>query len=288
MTLSKLFPTFSALFRKEALPFWIVCVLLLALMCDRRLIVRKYRLQTEDTTGVRIALVTDLHDSRYGRDQRKLLDAIRAQQPDLILIGGDLFSDVDTHENTEAFLSGISGEYPCYYVTGNHEHWHGFESFQIRMDILEKYGIPVLDGTFEEVAINGTALNICGVSDPLAHMSQGDEPTVPFDRQLEAVAGAASNGSYTILLSHRPELFEQYAQYDFDLVLCGHAHGGQWRIPFLLNGLYAPQQGLFPEYAGGEYSANGTTMIVSRGLQRGKNIVPRIFNRPELVIIDLE
>ena len=93
--------------------------------------------------------------------------------------------------------------------------------------------------------------------------------------------------SFNILLIHRPENFEHYADLGFDLVLAGHAHGGQWRIPGLLNGLYCPGEGLFPKYAGGLYQIDGTTMIVSRGLAKESNFVPRIFNRPELVIIDI-
>ena len=95
------------------------------------------------------------------------------------------------------------------------------------------------------------------------------------------------NGNYTILLSHRPELFEHYVSRGFDLVLCGHAHGGQWRIPRILNGLYAPNQGLFPQYAGGQYDSDATTMIVSRGLARESTRLPRIFNRPELVLVEI-
>lgn len=90
-----------------------------------------------------------------------------------------------------------------------------------------------------------------------------------------------------MLLSHRPELFETYQKYGFDLVLSGHAHGGQWRIPGVLNGLFAPDQGLFPEYAGGRYDYAEGTMIVSRGLARESTPVPRIFNRPEVVIVDI-
>ena len=97
---------------------------------------------------------------------------------------------------------------------------------------------------------------------------------------------AAENGAYTILLSHRPEYFVLYEDRDFDLVLCGHAHGGQWRIPGILNGLYAPHQGLFPQYAGGRHDGEDITMIVSRGLgTHSVNI--RLNNKPELVVIRL-
>ena len=103
--------------------------------------------------------------------------------------------------------------------------------------------------------------------------------------KIEETAGTEI---FTVLLSHRPELFEIYQKYEFDLVLSGHAHGGQWRIPGLLNGLFAPNQGLFPKYAGGRYDYAGGTMIVSRGLARESTKVPRIFNRPELVVVDVK
>ncbi|MBQ4118259.1 MAG: metallophosphoesterase, partial [Oscillospiraceae bacterium] len=93
--------------------------------------------------------------------------------------------------------------------------------------------------------------------------------------------------SFNVLLVHRPEYIEQYAKLGFDLVLCGHAHGGQWRIPGVLNGIYAPGQGVFPKYAGGIYEVNGTTLVVSRGLAKESTPIPRVFNRPELVIIDI-
>ncbi|MBP5669242.1 MAG: metallophosphoesterase [Lachnospiraceae bacterium] len=100
-------------------------------------------------------------------------------------------------------------------------------------------------------------------------------------------ADKKASGAYTVLLSHRPESFEAYVNKGVDLALAGHAHGGQWRIPFLINGMFAPDQGLFPKYAGGRYEKYGTTMIVSRGLARESTILPRFCNPPELVIIDL-
>ena len=106
-----------------------------------------------------------------------------------------------------------------------------------------------------------------------------------FNRHLDAVKAQAKKDHFTVLLSHRPELFENYVSRAFDLVLCGHAHGGQWRIPGVLNGLYAPQQGLFPLYAGGKYEKGSTTMIVSRGLAKETTPIPRIFNPPELVVV---
>ncbi|MEG2857947.1 MAG: metallophosphoesterase, partial [Clostridia bacterium] len=142
-------------------------------------------------------------------------------------------------------------------------------------------GVIVLEGDCKTLKIGTQYINICGVDDPTYI---GKYATV---EQIKTVDAAADNKLFTILLSHRPELFDEYAKCDFDLVLSGHAHGGQWRIPGILNGLYAPGQGLFPKHAGGQYAMGDNLMIVSRGLARGGNVIPRIFNRPELVIIDL-
>ncbi len=258
---------------------------------DCRLTVREYEIESSKISSpVRLALITDLHSCGYGKDQQTLVDAIVNESPDMVLLGGDIFDDVMDDGNTEAFIESISGMYPCYYVTGNHEYWSGEEAFEIKMDILERYGVTILSGQYETVTVRGETLNICGVDDPDAYMvtkGTSRESSEVFFGQFEAVSSASESGVFTLLLSHRPELFEEYTKYDTDLILCGHAHGGQWRIPFVLNGLYAPDQGLFPKYAGGRYEKDGSVMIVSRGLARETTPVPRIFNRPEIVIVNI-
>lgn len=265
------------------------------------MVLRFYQMDTQKITSrIRIALVTDLHSCYYGEGQKELITAIDCQSPDLLLMGGDIFDDRLNIGNTEQFLAGISGRYRCYYVTGNHEHRDGTESFCIKMSMLRKYGITVLSNACETIPVNSTVINICGMEDPYSYVANFDKKKDPqgykvakkeavhiFNRQLDAVKLQAPPEHFTILLSHRPELFESYASKGFDLVLCGHAHGGQWRIPGVLNGLYAPQQGLFPPYAGGRYEKGGTTMIVSRGLAKETTPVPRIFNPPELVVITI-
>ncbi len=280
-----------------------VVLLILAIFAfDTSLMVRKYSIEVEEIeTPIRFALVTDLHSCYYGENQADLIDAIAAENPDVILLSGDIFDDVKEDTNTELFLAGIADKYPCYYVTGNHECWGGKYRFNNQMAILEKYNIPVLSGEVVTLDVKGEIISLCGVDDPDVYMVKTDLETDPegyiqaqtnkeafFTDQLEHVSEAASYDNYTILLSHRPEYYETYTVYDFDLVLCGHAHGGQWRIPGILNGLYAPHQGIFPKYAGGRYEAEEMTMIVSRGLARETTRVPRIFNRPELVMIDIE
>lgn len=269
----------------------VVLLAVLSLLAfDSRLLIRRYTVnESEITAPIRIALVTDLHSCAYGEGQKDLIDAIVREAPDVVLLGGDIFDNVLDDGNTEHFLSGIVGKYACYYVTGNHEFWSGQQNFAAKMAILGKYNIPILSGKSEMLTVNGQTVRLCGVDDPEAYTIAAEgETVVGFADQLTIVAPADGDDMCTILLSHRPEYFETYAAHGFDLILCGHAHGGQWRIPFLLNGLYAPNQGLFPKYAGGKYEREGSVMIVSRGLARETTCVPRIWNRPELVIIDLQ
>lgn len=264
-------------------------LLLVLLLCafDNRLLVRSYTIDASEISApVRIALVTDLHSCRYGDNQRDLIEALDEQSPDLVLLAGDIFDDDLPDANAESFIAGIAGRYPCWYVSGNIEYWSGADSFKTQMAILDQYGVKRLEGTAEKVRINGQEILICGVDDPSADAIGPVEAS--FDEQLAAVNTKAEESGLSVLLSHRPERFDDYAACDFDLVLCGHAHGGQWRIPGLLNGLFAPGQGLFPAYAGGRYEKNDTVMIVSRGLARESTRVPRIFNRPELVTVEVE
>ena len=155
--------------------------------------------------------------------------------------------------------------------------------------MIEACGVTVLDGRSEVAAVRGQRLRLSGATDPTGFYAASAEPaqrlTERFGEQLARLAGEGKEGIYHILLSHRPERAADYARHGFDLAVCGHAHGGQVRIPLLLNGLYAPDQGWFPGYAGGRYELGDGAMIVSRGL--AKNGLPRVFNRPELVVIDL-
>lgn len=227
---------------------------------------------------VRIVFVSDLHDCAWGENMADLIGAVDRQKPDLVLLGGDLFSDGAASPNSVRFLEEIAGKYPCYYVTGNHEYNGGAQAFEDRMDQLTRLGIRRLSGDMVSLDVNGVRLNLCGVDDPV---SPG------FEEQLKAVSALPRDGNYTVLLTHRPEYFDLYCAYGFDLVLAGHTHGGQWRIPLILNGVYASGQGYFPRYAGGKYELDGAVMIVGRGLTRRSAKLPRICNPPELVIVDL-
>lgn len=271
-------------------------VLLLALSAfDTRLRVVSYTVSDERILSpVRIVLLTDLHSYRYGEGQRTLLDAIDAQKPDLVLLGGDIFDDDRKNDNTMIVLEHVAERYPCFYVSGNHEYW--CEDPEALFDAVREFGITILHGTSETVTFGRTTLQICGIADPACAEIEIDESTVDLQKAArEAVteqqlhsAASGKEDRYAILLAHRPELIETYAEYGFDLVLSGHAHGGQVRIPGILNGLFSPGERWFPKYAGGKYRVGQTTMIVSRGLSREAiKHVPRIWNRPELVVIEL-
>ncbi len=268
--------------------FLCVCVLLivfLVLGLYNALKVVTYTIETEKIESpVKIALVTDLHSCKHGENQEDLINAIKEANPDVILLGGDIYDDVLPNENTSIVLGAISEKYPCYYVTGNHEYWSDdIESF---LDLVDSFGITVLDGSYDTIEVNGQSINICGITDPdVLRYTEGHDD---IRQQLDNVAEVSDNGNYTVLLAHRPELIDTYREYDFDLVLSGHAHGGQWRIPGLINGVLAPNQGFFPDYAGGLYEFENMDFIVSRGLSRESTLVPRFFNRPELVLIELE
>lgn len=239
------------------------------------------------TSPVRLALVADLHSCCYGEDQGTLLEAVRRQQPDLILLAGDIFDDKLPNDNTRQFLEAAGREYPCYYVTGNHEYRAGGDAFAEKMAILAQCGVTRLAGEAVSVCVGEQELALCGVDDPDAWRLGFEEDPGGFEGQVKRARDACGNEHYRILLSHRPERYALYARHGFDLALCGHAHGGQWRIPGVLNGLIAPNQGLFPHYAGGCYRENGAVMVVSRGLARESTLIPRFYNRPELVIVDL-
>ena len=252
---------------------------------DVRLKIVEYTITSDKITNpIRIALVTDLHSCKYGKSQKTLIDAVIKQNPDIVLLGGDIFDDKIPDENTELFLAGIAGKYPCYYVTGNHEYWS--RRVDEMLDILRKYNVTILDGKSETVEVNNQKISISGIDDPDANFYTGK--VEGFYAQLDEINQTKDNSLYTILLAHRPSYANKYLDYNFDLVLSGHAHGGQWRIPFLLNGVFAPDEGFLPKYAGGQYDFPNGKMIVSRGLARESTRVPRIFNRPELVIVNLE
>lgn len=243
---------------------------------------RSYRIASNKVSEpIRLMQISDLHSCIYGDGQRALLEEIKKQAPDVILFSGDIADDEYPHDGTVMLLSGLQS-FPMYYVTGNHEFWSG-EVNTIK-EMFRAHNVIVLENEASIFSKGNASICIGGVDDPAGGGNLGT--------QIRDTESGLTREFFSVLLSHRPEYISTYESSLFDLVLSGHAHGGQWRIPGLLNGLLAPNQGLFPKYAGGMYSLNSETggqkhMIVSRGLAKETTRIPRFYNPPELVVIDI-
>ncbi len=228
--------------------------------------------------GYRIAQISDLHNAVFGENNERLTEKLKDSRPDIIVITGDI---VDM--NRTDFKLALDFVYeavkiaPVYYVTGNHEaaidNFDGFEHDMINA------GVNVLGNKNVIIEKEGQQVNLIGVDDPMFNREEGYSS---MDINLNLMV---DEDKYNILLSHRPELFEKYISHEVDLVFTGHAHGGQFRLPFI-GGIVAPNQGFFPKYDSGLYQENNTSMIVSRGI--GNSIIPvRFNNTPEIVVVEL-
>lgn len=232
-----------------------------------------------------IAHVSDLHNKDF---HGKLIDKIKQQNPEMIVITGDLIDRRSTNiEIAEKFIQAVVKIAPTYYVSGNHEQLSDvYNTLKRKLQVLN---VNVMDNAYEVINKNGSRIGLLGVADPAVQQSEEsylwDNSTSYVEAELKDLLDDIDT-SFNILLSHRPELFNLYRDLQADLVFSGHAHGGQIRMPFI-GGLAAPNQGLFPKYTAGVYSSGATSMVVSRGL--GNSIFPlRVFNRPELVVVTLK
>ena len=236
--------------------------------------------------GFRIVQVSDLHNAEFGENQSKLLQTVKNISPDMIAVTGDLIDSSHTDvEKAMDFINGAVKIAPVYYVTGNHEAWT--DKYAKLKEQMTKSGVIILSDQGITIKRDGSLIRLLGLNDPdftIKHDMFGEDAAM-INTKLKDMQKQSENGEYTILLSHRPELFDVYVDNSIDLVLSGHAHGGQIRLPFL-GGLVAPNQGFFPKYTAGVYEKKQTKMVVSRGL--GNSIAPvRINNCPELVVITL-
>lgn len=266
--------------KKRILIISVVCLAVLFILSAESFSLRtaNYKIYSHKLDSeMRIVQVSDLHGCKYGDNMCELNAALDEAEPDIVVLTGDIYDDMVNNDNTRIFLRYASKKYPCYYISGNHEQWSG--RLEEIVAEIEGFGIKALEADYAEIGVNeDVSITLFGVSTPQMITTALSR----YDKEHD------NSDSFSILLSHYPEEIELYRSYDrFDLILCGHAHGGQWRLPFCQNGLYAPGQGIFPKYSGGRFDFDDTTMIVSRGLSRVKEIIPRINNNPELVVIDL-
>ncbi len=231
-----------------------------------------------------IAQVSDLHNAEFGEGNSDLLALLSEVEPHVIVLTGDLIDSRHTDMDIALDFAGKAVQIaPVYYVSGNHEARIP-EYTELKMGLTET-GVTVLENQKVQISKDGESITLMGIQDPSFRTDYlfGDAEIV--SRQAITSLQNESDG-FTVLLSHRPELFDLYVDTGMDLVFGGHAHGGQFRLPFV-GGLVAPNQGFFPKYDAGQFIKENTTMIVSRGV--GNSIIPfRINNPPEIVVVELK
>ncbi len=228
-----------------------------------------------DLAGYRIVQISDLHNATFGKDNRCLVKKIEVLNPDMIVITGDV---VDSNRpNVDValdFATQAAKICPTYYITGNHENWLSEGDKQRLLKGLSDAGVICLSDETTDIKVKNSTFTLIGLNDESLR-----------GNTLQNLVKNQDEAQLQILLAHEPQYLEKYAMSKVDLVLAGHAHGGQFRIPFV-GGLVAPDQGFFPEYTEGVHVDGQTTMVISRGL--GNSVVPlRLFNLPEVVCIDM-
>lgn len=238
---------------------------------------------------IRATALSDLHFSVFGKDNRRLLEAVRKTEPDVILLMGDFFDFHRGRSNKELVmktLASLCAIAPTYLTPGNHDLRYQILTGEDWQREAESVGVTVLNGDFRDVQIQGQNVRIGGIFDHSVYLEDfGDawhsSPVYAFLRDFE------QTDDLTLLLMHRPNTFiYTNDNWNINAVFCGHDHGGIWRLP-LLGGVYAPEQGFFPEYDKGEYDFGKMKMFLSSGLE-GYYLVPRLFNRPEIISLTIQ
>ena len=247
----------------------------------------KYNVKSEDIPSefdnFRIVQISDLHNAEFGENNEKLLLMLKQADADIIAITGDMIDSRNTDVDVAiSFAQKAINIAPVYYVNGNHESRVLGEYEKLKQGLIDA-GVTILENSSADITIGDEAITLIGINDPTFRMELVDD-TMEQNIAHQLVNVIPDNDNYKLLLAHRPEYFDVYAG-NVDLVLSGHAHGGQFRIPFV-GGLVAPGQGFFPEYYEGSYIKEDTEMIVSRGI--GNSIIPfRINNKPEIAVAEL-
>ena len=247
----------------------------------------KYNIKSEKIPesfdGFRIAQVSDLHNAEFDKYNSTVLQPIFLSRPNIIVITGDMIDSRNTDVDVAlSFAQKAVNIAPVYYINGNHESRVPEEYEELKKGLTEA-GVTVLENESVDITIGEETISLIGINDPTFRMKLVDD-TMEQNIGHQLMDIIPDNDNYKVLLAHRPEYFDVYAG-NVDLVLSGHAHGGQFRIPFV-GGLVAPGQGFFPEYYEGSYIEDNTEMIVSRGV--GNSIIPfRINNKPEIIVAEL-
>jgi len=236
--------------------------------------------------GFKIVQVSDLHNKKFGKEQSGLLELVKNAEPDIIAVTGDLIKRNDSDiTGAMDFIKAAAEIAPVYFVTGNHEYVSGIYD-TLRVD-LENAGVNVIDNTATKLYKENEYIYLLGLDDQTyieERYNEAGYAGYPWDDALSQLTDGTDG--FSVLFVHMPKLFENYVKADIDLVLAGHMHGGQIRLPFT-DGLFAPSYGFFPKHTSGTQTEGNTTMVVSRGLGN-PTVIPRIFNPPELMVVTLK
>lgn len=231
----------------------------------------------------KIVQISDLHDAQIGENNEKLIAMTAETEPDCIVLTGDFVDSSRFHpERSLSVAEALVKIAPVYYVSGNHEAILPDEDYQALTDGLRALGVCVLEDESAELTRGGQSIRLIGLTDIGFHPGTLEEKK---DALRTALSALLPEDEFSVTLAHRPELMDVYTECGAPLVLSGHAHGGQIRLPGI-GGLIAPGQGLFPKYTEGKYEENGTTLVVSRGI--GNSVLPlRVNDRPQIVVVQL-
>ena len=235
------------------------------------------------SANIRVAVISDIHDREYGKDNEVLLSDLRALKPDLILFLGDMIiREKDDYQSVLDLVSASTGIAPCYGILGNHESERIYYGNDRELpDRFKNAGLKLLRNAQEEIRIGKDTVQLIGLEGTAYGFEEYGGREFMEKTDIDPSA-------FCILMAHIPIIFEpQLSEYGFDLGLAGHVHGGIVILPFL-GGLYSEEEGFFPKFSAGKYSlADQQTLIISAGLSDSKRFPPRINNIPELVVIDI-
>jgi predicted MPP superfamily phosphohydrolase len=264
----------------------LVVIVFLAIVYNKKLVISSITYKNSKIPssfdGYKILQISDLHNTEFGKNQKTLIEKTKEIDPDIIFITGDLIDSYNTNiDISMKYIDGITDVAPIYFIPGNHE--SRIESYNELCDRLTSSGVKILNNKNVFIQKDTSSIGLIGLDDPAFIQSSNQDELF---KKLLIDLSKDMDSDFKILLSHRPEKLADYKDAKVDLLFSGHAHGGQFRIPFV-GGLLAPNQGFFPKYTSGIYKEENTSMIVSRGL--GNSIFPfRINNSPELVVVTLE
>ena len=230
---------------------------------------------------IKIVLLADLHSTYHGKRQRKLIQKITAERPDIIMMAGDMLDEKRSFAPVAQLLRHIVKIAPVFYVSGNHE--YRIINIGYFFTAIRKLGVTILRDQYNIIEVNGQNIIIAGANDP--ELGKFIPRYNQHAAMKKAFGSLKDDHMLKILLAHRPELSGRYAKYPFDLILCGHEHGGQIRVPFLDVGIISHTR-LFPKYTSGMHKIGNAHMIISRGLSVFP-LMPRVYNPPEIVAITL-